>query len=208
MPPVPTSISDLSTTASINSPQGTEALNTTDDYIRALSAIVKTQDSAKDAAIALKANAGANTDITSLGGITGLVDLSSATAGQIKFPATQNASTNANTLDDYEEGTWTPTGQDFSSSGSITYTGIYTKVGRVVHFTVLVDATNLTSTAGLSRITNMPFTATGTNTAALAVSAANATGSAIKTLGDALLTVTTSFASTTRITITGTYFAS
>src|SRR4030066_820181 len=31
------------------------------------------------------------------------------TGGQIKFPATQNASADANTLDDYEEGTFTPT---------------------------------------------------------------------------------------------------
>ena len=37
--------------------------------------------------------------------ITGLTDISAATSGQIKFPATQNASADANTLDDYEEGT-------------------------------------------------------------------------------------------------------
>ena len=30
-----------------------------------------------------------------------------ASGGQFKFPASQNASTNANTLDDYEEGTFT-----------------------------------------------------------------------------------------------------
>jgi len=36
-----------------------------------------------------------------------LLDISGASAGQIKFPATQNASADANTLDDYEEGTWT-----------------------------------------------------------------------------------------------------
>lgn len=39
--------------------------------------------------------------------LSGQLDLGST--GQIVFPATQNASSNANTLDDYEEGTWTPT---------------------------------------------------------------------------------------------------
>src|SRR5262245_1079228 len=29
--------------------------------------------------------------------------------GQLPFPALQNSSADANTLDDYEEGTWTPT---------------------------------------------------------------------------------------------------
>jgi len=60
----------------------------------------------------------------------GLLDLSAAAAGQIKFPATQNASANVNTLDDYEEGTFTPTGigQTFTAA-----TGFYTKIGRQVH---------------------------------------------------------------------------
>lgn len=61
-----------------------------------------------------------------------LLDISGASAGQIKFPATQNASSNANTLDDYEEGTWTPS--DVSGAGlSLTVTSaVYTKIGRVV----------------------------------------------------------------------------
>ncbi len=54
------------------------------------------------------------------------------TGGQIVFPATQNASSDANTLDDYEEGTWTPTdlsgaGLTFSNQGSA-----YVKVGQMV----------------------------------------------------------------------------
>jgi hypothetical protein len=56
---------------------------------------------------------------------------SSSGAG-ITFPATQSASSNANTLDDYEEGTWTPT--DASGAG-LTFTvdyATYTKVGRAV----------------------------------------------------------------------------
>jgi hypothetical protein len=49
----------------------------------------------------------------------------------IAFPATQSASSDANTLDDYEEGTWTPV--DGSGSGlSFTSDGTYTKIGRQV----------------------------------------------------------------------------
>jgi hypothetical protein len=62
------------------------------------------------------------------------LDLStgSGNQGQVKFPAVQNPSSDANTLDDYEEGTWTPT--DASGAG-LTFTtpfGIYEKIGRLV----------------------------------------------------------------------------
>lgn len=92
----------------------------------------------------------------------GLTDLSGAAAGQIKFPATQNASADANTLDDYEEGTWTPvlagsggtSGQTYSSQ-----TGNYTKIGRMVSlcFSIIITAKG-TITDNL-RITGLPFTA-------------------------------------------------
>ena len=53
--------------------------------------------------------------------------------GQINFPATQNASTDANTLDDYEEGTWTPVALTDSGSFSTTsVAGTYVKIGRQV----------------------------------------------------------------------------
>jgi hypothetical protein len=56
---------------------------------------------------------------------------SSAGTG-IAFPSTQVSSSNANTLDDYEEGTWTPTDV---SGAFLTYTGssgFYIKTGRLV----------------------------------------------------------------------------
>lgn len=85
---------------------------------------------------------------------TGLLDISGASAGQIKFPATQNASSDANTLDDYEEGTWTP-----SLGGTATYiarTGTYTKIGRVV--TVQFDFTvNAIGTGTTSEFSGLPY---------------------------------------------------
>jgi hypothetical protein len=54
----------------------------------------------------------------------------------ITFPATQSASSNANTLDDYEEGTFSATwfsGQNGSGTNLGTSTGsVYTRIGRVV----------------------------------------------------------------------------
>ena len=77
-------------------------------------------------------------------------------AGQIAFPATQNASANANTLDDYEEGTWTP-----SVGGTATYTtqiGTYTKIGRVVLWFMNFKI-NAIGTGSQSIISGLPFTA-------------------------------------------------
>ena len=80
--------------------------------------------------------------------------------GQIKFPAVQNASADANTLDDYEEGTYTPTTNITTNSGTTVVRGVYTKVGQLVFFTVDVRNTtgNFTVTANVSYV-SMPFPA-------------------------------------------------
>ena len=75
----------------------------------------------------------------------------------ITFPATQSASTNANTLDDYEEGTWTPTATNFTVSGTSTLTGTYTKIGRVVYFN-LAFANTGTIAFDTSAVITLPFT--------------------------------------------------
>jgi hypothetical protein len=64
----------------------------------------------------------------------------------ITFPATQSASSDANTLDDYEEGTWTPTqGAGLTVVGAFSSAGTYTKVGRMV--TVIGNVAGATSIA-------------------------------------------------------------
>jgi hypothetical protein len=83
---------------------------------------------------------------------------SSSGAG-ITFPATQSASSDANTLDDYEEGTWTPVlAVGFTVVGATTLTGTYTKIGNTVFVRgTLQAATSLTSAGGNTRVTGMPF---------------------------------------------------
>ena len=96
--------------------------------------------------------------------VKALVDLSDSTAGQIKFPASQNASSNANTLDDYEEGTWTPV-LTFDTPGDLavvytTQVGSYTKIGRTVfaNFAILTSSFTHTTASGQQNITGLPFT--------------------------------------------------
>jgi hypothetical protein len=82
-----------------------------------------------------------------------------ANAGGIQFPATQVASSDANTLDDYEEGIWTPTAFGSSTAGTTTYNdraGFYTKVGNQVTASFYIDWSALTGT-GVLRLGGIPF---------------------------------------------------
>ena len=92
---------------------------------------------------------------------TGTVSLP---AGQLQFPATQNPSANANTIDDYEEGTFTPAMTFNGSATGIVYSvqaGSYVKVGQIVLFTSQVTLTNNGSGVGLAKFTGLPFTSSG-----------------------------------------------
>jgi len=83
----------------------------------------------------------------------------------ITFPATQSASTDANTLDDYEEGTWTPT---FGGSGSdptgVSYSnqeGTYTKIGNRVFVEFFLSFTTFTGGSNAFYIRGLPFSGSG-----------------------------------------------
>ena len=78
----------------------------------------------------------------------------------IKFPATQVASADANTLDDYEEGTWTMGVAFGGASVGLTYganTGRYTKIGNQVTVTGYLSLLNKGSSTGTAVITGLPF---------------------------------------------------
>jgi hypothetical protein len=93
----------------------------------------------------------------------------STSGSGITFPATQSDSSNANTLDDYEEGTWTPT--DGSGAGltfSVT-SAIYTKIGRVVTASFQL-AYPVTANASVAIIAGFPFTSAIFSTAAATAS--------------------------------------
>jgi len=107
-------------------------------------------------------SAGAVALALSSSGTLALRGASSSSGVGISFPGTQVTSSDANTLDDYEEGTWTPTFNFSGSSTGITYAwqiGYYTKVGRVVTIQCYIQFGNKGSASGGLRIDGLPFTA-------------------------------------------------
>jgi len=83
-----------------------------------------------------------------------------AGAGGLAFPATAVAVADANTLDDYEEGTWTP-----SLGGNTTYTtqvGTYIKVGRLVTATAALQINTL-GTGSTTAVSGLPFNQSNAN---------------------------------------------
>ena len=90
-------------------------------------------------------------------GPTGFANLSGIT-----FPATQVSSADANTLDDYEEGTWTPQIGSDGTQPTVTYTsqfGNYTKIGNRVYVEFYLQWSGTTGGSGSMTIKNLPFTA-------------------------------------------------
>jgi len=81
----------------------------------------------------------------------------STSGAGITFPAAQSASSNANTLDDYEEGTWTPS--DGSGAGLVftVSAASYVKVGKLV-FVNMYLIYPVTANAASASIAGLPFT--------------------------------------------------
>jgi hypothetical protein len=92
--------------------------------------------------------------------VSGLLTL---TGGQAAFPATQIPSADPNTLDDYEEGTWTM-GITFATPGDLnvvysSQSGRYTKIGRAFMYEGTVTTTTFTYTTatGTLRVSGLPL---------------------------------------------------
>ena len=81
--------------------------------------------------------------------LSGGVDFGAATGG--------SGTSTSNKLDDYEEGTWTPT---VSGAIILDSVGTYTKVGNLVHFQARVEWSNGT---GASAFGGLPFTCSSGN---------------------------------------------
>ena len=96
-------------------------------------------------------------------------------SGQLAFPATQIPSSDANTLDDYEEGTWTPVVT--ASSGTIsayTSSGFYTKIGRIMHLCGLITITNTgTATNQYINFSGLPYAASSSYNSFIGVAREN-----------------------------------
>lgn len=119
--------------------------------------------------VTLQAPSAAGTTTLTLPSTSGTVTTKDASGilsvNGIQFPATQSASADANCLDDYEEGSWTPYLSDGTNSVALNGGSVYIKIGRMVYVAINGYNTNF-STLGASshlRITGLPFTATAVN---------------------------------------------
>ena len=104
---------------------------------------------------AISGTTGAFTTTVGVGGAT-----PAASGAGITFPATASASSDANTLDDYEEGTWTPTVLFSTSNGDRSYfyqVGRYVKIGNLVHVQGYLQFSESTASGNLT-IGGLPFT--------------------------------------------------
>lgn len=83
-------------------------------------------------------------------------------ANGITFPATQVQSSNANTLDDYEEGAFTPIYLGGTTAGVFSYafqSGRYIKIGKLVYVEGSLGTNGITTTpTGTINISGLPFT--------------------------------------------------
>ena len=94
-----------------------------------------------------------------------------APASGIEFPSTQVASASANNLDDYEEGTFTPSVIGSTSAGTATYTtryANYTKIGRQVSIQIDIEWFGGTGTGDLS-INGLPFNSSASTNPAVTI---------------------------------------
>ena len=153
---------------------GTAAAGTAPTVIRSdatISGAVTAQTSVDDAIARYNGTAGQIQGYTSNSPTISDAGVFTLPAGQIVFPATQNASTGATTLDDFEQGLFTPVlwDNDNNSSKGQGYTaqlGRYQKVGRIVtiQFTMAVSDLGTLVTSQYAKVGGLPYPSlAGTN---------------------------------------------
>jgi len=109
-----------------------------------------------------------NRQITMKEGHTLALDSAVPNSGTgITFPVTQSASSDGNTLDDYEEGTWTPVytpnAGAFTTATYSRQTGVYQKIGNTVHAQMYMHMSGFVigTATGSVYISGLPFTSAG-----------------------------------------------
>ena len=100
------------------------------------------------------------------GGVSGTEKVRFLDTGGITF---NGDTANANALDDYEEGDWTPKQTDGGTNYTISHAK-YVKIGRLVHLTFDITSSSATN---LTQIWNLPFTPSNYSTWHLAYYAIN-----------------------------------
>jgi hypothetical protein len=153
--PVPSSINDLSTTAGSNSPAGSETPGEGDNYLRSHGAFIAT--------LRDKLNGTSDTGTVKSATFSGTMAGAASWAGLQTFAAGLKAGnaaqSDANTLDWYEEGTFTPAAVGSVSAGAGTYAeqvGTFTRIGNRVMYEIRLTWTAHTG-SGNASISGLPY---------------------------------------------------
>lgn len=126
----------------------------------------------------------------------------SATGTGIAFPATQSASSDANCLDDYEEGNWTPTapvGLSFS-------TATYQKIGNTVFLNAFINV-NSNSDGSVFLISGLPYAIIGASSSVGCFSSTNTDLYAYLEAGNGIFIRTNGNSSRTCSSLSGAFIA-
>ena len=102
--------------------------------------------------------------ITAAGAATFAGKITLSNSSGIQFGSSDTGTDiTSQTLDDYEEGTWTPVLAGETTAGSMTGTtyGIYTKIGRQVSIGLRFASVSLSGASGAVNITGLPFPGSG-----------------------------------------------
>ena len=145
-----------------------DALSSGDSVKRVKGSEIGADFDAVAVAVATKANLATPAFTTGIG-----VGATAAGAGGIAFPATAVAVADVNTLDDYEEGTFTPVLSFDGGTTGITYaiqSGSYTKIGNRVEWSCYITLTSKGSSTGAAGISGVPFASANSDNAYASVS--------------------------------------
>jgi hypothetical protein len=111
-------------------------------------------------------------------GLLGVNDASGPFTSNLKFTSGGTASADANTLDAYAEGVFSPNitfGGANTGLTTATKGGTYTRIGDVVFFTITIILTAKGSSTGALLITSLPLTSSNTSNFPVTLSLNNVT---------------------------------
>lgn len=130
-----------------------------------------------------------------------------ATEG-VTFPTTAVASANANTLDDYTEGTFTPTMAGTGWGAGMTASGKYTKIGNRVDFTVVIIGSTNSSVRTSSYLTGFPASIVSSSVASISDSynADHGCTAIVSGFGNIVVYMPSISSTAANIIVFGTYF--
>jgi hypothetical protein len=113
----------------------------------------------------------------------------------------------ANLLDDYEEGTWTPSLSGFTTSGVVTATGQYRKIGSLAYIRaqITVSGGTTAAVAGTSYLSTIPFTAANVH-GCVTQDASTGVGLGTGSIQGTVMYPASYVATANTITVDGTYF--